>query len=72
MEKELMNEIEKWSGKYLFSFQFWGKGNNNVFIAKDDVDLYDTGGYLTAEDVMIAALQYIYKINRVKESDRIV
>lgn len=70
MEK-LIKAIEKFSDKYQFSFQFWGSGNNNVYIMKDDVDLYDTGGYLTAEDVMIAALQYIYKINRTPEYDRV-
>ena len=70
MEK-LLKEIEKYSDKYQFSFQFWGNGDNNVYIAKDYVNLFDTGGYLTIEDVIIAALHYIYKINRVPERERV-
>jgi len=69
--KKLIEAIEKYSDKYQFSFQFWGNGENNVYIAKDDINLYDTGGYLTIEDVMIAALHYIYKVNRVPESERV-
>lgn len=59
----VLNEIENWTPKYEFSFQFWGEGNNNVFIDKDDVEIHSTGGYETPLDAMIAALEYIYKIN---------
>lgn len=41
------SELNKYAGKYQFSFQFWGEGNNNVYIMKDDVDLFDTGGLET-------------------------
>ena len=69
--KSLLAEIERYSKKYQFSFQFWGAGNNNVFIAKNDVELYSSGGYLLIEDALIAALLYVYKINRVPYSDRL-
>jgi len=59
----VLSEIEKWAKVYEFSFQFWGEGNNNVFISKDDVELDSTGGYETPLEVMKEALRYIYKIN---------
>jgi len=70
MEK-LIKEIEKFSEKYQFSFQFWGIGNNNVFIMKDDIDLYSTGGWLSPVDAIIDALNYIYRINRVPKVKRV-
>ena len=71
MENELLQEIEKYSEKYTFSFQFWGKGNNNVYIEKDCVELTSSGGYETIEDVLKFALEYIYKINRVPMANRV-
>jgi len=68
--EELMSEIEKYSETYQFSFQFWGHGNNNVFIMKGDVDLFDTGGLDAPIDALQAALTYIYKINRVPKQKR--
>lgn len=41
--EDLIKRIEEYAGKYEFSFQFWGKGNNNIYIVKDNVDLYDSG-----------------------------
>jgi hypothetical protein len=69
--KKLIKEIEKYSQKYQISFQFWGDGNNNAFIMKDDVDLYDSGGFLSIREAVMDALQYIYKINRVPYKDRV-
>lgn len=60
----LMDEIDKWSETYQFSFQFWGTGNNNVFIEKHGVDLYSSGGFNNIFDCVVDALQYIYRINR--------
>lgn len=70
-ENNLIKEIEKYSDKYQFSFQFWGSGNNTIYIMKDDVDLYDTGGHSTIKDVIVDALHYIYRINRVPNVKRI-
>ncbi len=63
---ELMLEITKWSEKYQFSFQFWGKGNNNVFIQKDFIDLYEFGGEESPKSITIKALEWVYKVNNVK------
>lgn len=67
----LLDEIEKYSEKYTFSFQFWGKGNNNVYIEKNDVELTSSGGFETIEEVLKFALGYIYKINRVPKLKRV-
>ena len=61
--KKLMQEIEKWSAKYQFSFQFWGKDNMNVFISKDDVELTSFGGRDSIEEIIKDALEYINRIN---------
>ena len=71
MVRNLIREIENYSDKYQFSFQFWGDGNNNVFIMKDDIDLYSSGGFSSIQEVLIDALQYIYKINRVPYENRV-
>ena len=68
---ELISEIEKYSEKYEFSFQFWGPGNNNVFIAKDYVNMYDIGGLPTIEEALTAALRWVYKVNRTPVKKRI-
>jgi len=62
-----MTEISKWGGKYEISFQFWGVGNNNVYIAKDGVDLYSSGGFDTPLKSVKKAIEYIHKINRIKK-----
>jgi hypothetical protein len=59
----LVVEIEKWSEQYDLSFQFWGAGNNNLYISKDNVELYDTGGYESIEDVLEEAVDWIEKHN---------
>jgi hypothetical protein len=61
----LLSEIESYSNKYNFSFQFWGAGNNNVFIEKDNVEIYSSGGFETPDECMGKALLFIYKILRV-------
>jgi hypothetical protein len=71
MVRNLIQEIDNYSDKYQFSFQFWGDGNNNVFIMKDDIDLYSSGGFSSIQEVLIDALQYIYKINRVPYENRV-
>ncbi len=59
--------LEKWTDKYQISFQFWGKGNNNVFIEKDDVELFSTGGKETILEVLSEAVDWIHRVNNVKE-----
>jgi hypothetical protein len=60
----LLNQLSKWSKIYHFSFQFWGRNNNNVFIEKDDVEIHSIGGEATPEDVIIKALNYVLRINQ--------
>ncbi len=67
----LLQEIEKWSGKYKFSFQFW-PDQNNVYISKDGVDLTSFGGYSTIKGVLVKALEYIYRINRTPLKNRAI
>jgi len=62
--KDYIQAIEKWSNIYQFSFQFWGKGNNNVYIYKDHIEIYDSGGHETPMRAINDALQYIKRINQ--------
>lgn len=69
----VFQEIEKWNSKgYEFSFQFWGSGNNNVFVMKERVDLFDTGGFLTPLEAIQEALDQIYRLNKTPVKDRVV
>jgi len=67
----LIKEIEKYSGKYEFSPQFWGMGNNNIFISKNDVEIFSGGGYENISECLKSALEYIYKINRTPKDQRV-
>ena len=60
---ELFKEIQKWSDKYEFSFQFWGADMNTVYIMKDQVELTSFGGCRTMNEVIILALNYVRRIN---------
>ena len=72
MREDLLIAIQSFSNKhYQISFQFWGDGNNNVFIMKDHVDLYSSGGFSCVDDVIIDALHYLYRINRTPNSSRV-
>jgi hypothetical protein len=63
---ELMQEVEKWSEKYEFSFQFWGKGNNTFYIYKDGIDMLNIGGFYDSREAIENALMWVYKTNRVR------
>jgi hypothetical protein len=60
---EYMKDIEKWSSVYEFSFQFWGEGQNNVYINKDDVEVASYGGENTAKEIMERTLEWCEKAN---------
>lgn len=55
----------KYAGKYQISFQMWGTGNFNIYIDKDDVDLWSTGGHETANEAIKEALKYLNRINNI-------
>lgn len=59
----LFTQIEKWSEYYDFTFQFWGEGNNNVFIAKDSVDLASFGGEKTIASILERTMQWVKEKN---------
>lgn len=65
--EELIKRIEEYSEKYEFNFQFWGPMNNNVYILKQDVNLYDSGGHETIKDCLEDALKYLDRINLKKK-----
>lgn len=68
MEK-LITQIEKWSEKYEFSFQFFGFANNNVWIYKDGIEVFCSGGNETIEDVLLAALEFVYRVNSISKTN---
>lgn len=59
----LMKDIEEWSTVYEFSFQFWGEGNNNVYINKHGVELTSFGGENTIEDILKRTLEWVNEKN---------
>ena len=67
----LLLELEKYSQKYEFSFQFWGAGHNNFFINVNSVEIFTPGGFNTINDAIVAALEFIYKMKRVPRENRI-
>jgi hypothetical protein len=60
---ELLIEIEKWTDQYEFSFQFWGEGNNSVFINRGGVELASFGGEETIEKILSRTLDWVKKSN---------
>lgn len=58
-----MGKIEYWQLKYQISFQFWPDGDNNVYINKDGVELWSTGGRACIEDILKDAIEWCEKAN---------
>lgn len=67
----LLTEIEKYTDRYEFNFQFWGADNNNVFISKGGIEMAHFGGEATIEDVLARTLNWLYRVNRVPNDKRI-
>jgi len=61
-----MKRMLAYAGKYQISIQFWGEGNTNVFIEKDDVELTDFGG-LEPEEAIKQAVEYLDRINTLNQ-----
>ena len=68
----LLDELNRFTGKYQFSFHFLGVEDNSIFIIKDGIELFDCIGLETPKEALKAALRYIYKINRTPYKDRVV
>lgn len=64
-ECQAFNKLKSFAGKYQISMQLWGDGNNQIFIQKDDVDLWDCGNEKTPLDAMKKAISYLNRINSV-------
>lgn len=56
-------KIEFWAERYQFSFQFWGKDNNNCFIYRDHVELKSMGGCGSAEEILNIVIAWCEKAN---------
>lgn len=61
--KNRMQRIAEYAGKYYISIQFWGQGNYNIFIEKDNIDLLSAGGFDTPNEAIDTVLNYLDKIN---------
>lgn len=59
-----LKALSEYMGKYSISFQFWGDGNNNAFVEKDNIELYSGGGFDTPLEVVTNVLEYLDRINR--------
>lgn len=59
----LMGKIDFWTSQYEFSFQFWGDGNNNVFINRDDVEVASFGGENSIRKILERTLAWCEKAN---------
>ena len=68
-EYTLFKKLTKYAGKYQISLQLWGEGNNNIYIQKDDVDLWSCGGEKTPIAAMIKAIGFLDRINGVNQLD---
>jgi hypothetical protein len=69
----LLCKVEFWAHQYDFSFQFWGVGNNNVFINKENIDLSSSGGFQTVKEMFEWVVKWCEKSNpRVKYPEAII
>lgn len=62
-DRQLIDELEKWSKEYGFSFQFWGPDLNNVYISKGDIEIANFGGEANIRDIIVPALEWVKKQN---------
>lgn len=60
----LFDKLNKYAGKYEISLQVWGPGKYTIYISKDGIDLWDRGGFETAEEAMKEAVNYLSRINK--------
>jgi len=62
-----MLKIEFWASQYQISFQFWGEGDNNVFIYRDHVEIASFGGESSPIDIIERTVAWCEKSNPSKE-----
>ena len=56
-------KIEFWTHQYEFSFQFWGAGQNNIFINRGHVEIASFGGFNTISEVLEYTIKWCEKAN---------
>lgn len=59
----LMGRLEFWSNKYDISIEFFGSGNVNGWISKNDVELKVFGGFETMQEAAISVIEWCEKAN---------
>ena len=64
-ECQMFKRLNAYSGKYQISMQLWGEDNNQIYIQKDDVALWDCGNEKTPLAAMMKAVAYLDRINGV-------
>lgn len=58
-----LQKIEYWTKQYEFSFQFWGEGNNNVFINRGYVEIASFGGGDSINEILEDTIAWCEKAN---------
>lgn len=61
-ERHYLAQLLKYSKKYEINMQLWPT-QCSIFIYKDGIELYDTGGY-EREEVLKEAVGYLRRINK--------
>ena len=58
-----VKELIKWKNHYNISIQIYDE-QFNIYISRNDVDLYSCGGYDNINDAAQVALEWIKKVNK--------
>ena len=61
-----LQQLKKWSEIYQINLQIWGD-QNNIYIYKNNVELFSYGGGITVEETIEKGLEYLERINQVKK-----
>lgn len=54
----LMAKIDYWRHRYNFSFQIWSKDELNVYIYREDVEVYSMGGKDSIQELMADTIKW--------------
>ena len=59
----LLLKVEFWAFQYDFSFQFWGVGNNNIYVSRGNIELVSSGGFETVKEALESVINWCEKSN---------
>ena len=62
--KYYFKKLIEWNDVYNMNFQMYD-GEFNIYLSKEDIDVFETGGHLTPEDALKTTLKWIEKVNNV-------